>query len=274
MNSIGYRELARNIGRWILRWRHPFWWLPDVPSEQDEAYRRVWANLRQVNQVVDGRHDTDDWYQRTGDFVYVCARVPADSLSADYDRLLETLQEFPFTRPIPRQSLNITVQELGYLIDRPHGRDEITQQWLDEFIQHAETPISSFAPFDVRMGGANSFVDAAILDVHDNGWLSRIHARLLDFVSQPPSMRYAYLPELIVAQYIRVAPIASLVRALTPFRDMTFGTFRVTSIDVMRVKTSEVFAEPELVHSFELGNEPGIIDRVSPVDDRSSRAAR
>lgn len=271
MNSIGFRELARNIGRWILKWRHPLWWLPDVPSEQDEAYRRIWANLRQVDRVVDGRHDTDDWYARTGDFVYVCARIPIDVLTPDYERLVETLERFPFARIVPRPYLNITVQELGYLTERPVGRDEITQHWLDEFIQHAERPIGSFRPFDVRLGGANSYVDAAFIDVHDNGWLSRIHNRLLDFVSQPPSTRYAYLPELIVAQYVQVAPIDTLVRALTPFRDTAFETFRITTIDVMRVSTSETFAEPQLVHSFELGNEPGIIDRVSPGDDRAHR---
>lgn len=263
MNSIGYRQLARNIGQWILKWRHPLWWLPDVPSEQDEAYRRIWSNLRQVHQVVDGRHDTDDWYARDGDFVYVCARVPADVLSPDYDELLDTLAKYSFARAIPRHHLKIIVQELGYLTERPRGRDEITDRWLEEFIQQAENPVSSFRPFDVLLGGANSFVDAAFLDVHDNGWLSRIHTRLLDFVSQPPSTRYAYLPELIVAQYVQVAPIDSLVRALTPFRDRAFGEFRVSSIDVMRVSTTEAFAEPQLVHSFELGHEPGLIDRVS-----------
>ena len=50
-------------------------------------------------------------------------------------------------------------------------------------------------------------LDAAILDVHDNGWLSRIHGRLLDFVSQPPSTRYAYLPELIVGRSGWVAKV-------------------------------------------------------------------
>jgi 2'-5' RNA ligase len=271
LNSIGYRDLARSIGRWIAKWRHPFWWLPDVPSEQDEAYRRIWANLRQVDRVVDGRHDTDDWFARPGDFVWMCARVPEAALLPGFEELVRTLEQFSFTRIVPREYLNITVQELGYLAEQPSGRDEITEEWLEEFIQHAQRPISSFPPFDVAIGGANSFVDAAFLDIHDNGWLSRIHNRLLDFVSQPPSTRYSYLPELIIAQYVQAAPIASLVRALTPFRDRTFGTFRVESIDVMRVSTSETFPEPRLVHRFELGNEPRLIDRVSPADDRAAR---
>lgn len=274
MTSLGYRELARNIGRWVLKWRHPLWWLPDVPSEQDEAYRRIWANLRQATRVADGRHDTEDWYARRGDFVFVCARVPEHALTSDYDRLVDVLGELSFARLVPRSYLNITVQELGYLTDKPHGRDEITPQWLDEFIQHAERPISSFRPFDVRLGGANSFVDAAFLDIHDNGWLSRIHARLLDFVSQPPSTRYAYLPEMIVAQYVRVAPVGSLVRRLTPFRDVTFGTFRVTTIDVVRVSTSDAFATPEVIHSFQLGHEPGLMERVSPAEDRHNGPRR
>lgn len=270
MTSIGYRQLARNIGRWIAKWRHPFWWLPDVPSEQDEAYRRIWANLRQINHVVDGRHDTDDWYRRAGDFVFICARIPEEALTPNYHRFLHVLQGFPFVRTIPPDLLNVTVQELGYLTEHPQGRDEITREWLDEFIRNAETPIKSFRPFDVTLGGANSYVDAAFLDVHDNGWLSRIHVRLLDFVSQPPSMRYAYLPELVVAQYVETAPVDSLVKSLTPFRDTSFGSFRVSTIDVVRVRTDETFARPEVVHSFELGNEPGLMDRVAPVEPDSN----
>lgn len=266
MNSIGYRDLVRNTGRWLLKWRHPLWWLPDVPSEQDEAYRRIWANLRQVDRVVDGRHDTEDWYKRDGDFVFVCARIPEGALAPAYDHLVETVGTFPFARIVPRSFLNITVQELGYMTDRPAGRDEFTRSWLDEFIQQAAKPIQSFSPFDITLGGANSFVDAAFVDVHDNGWLSRMHVRLLDFVSQPPSMRYAYLPELIVAQYVEAAPMESLVRALTPFRDTTFGSFRVTHIDVVCVSTSKTFATPGLLHSFELGHAPGFIDRVNPGD--------
>lgn len=269
MNSIGYRQLGRNIGRWILKWRHPLWWLPDVPSEQDEAYRRIWANLRQVGHVVDGRHDTDDWYRRSGDFIFIAARIPEGVLTSDFEHLTAMLDHFPFTRLVPHHLLNITVQELGYLTESPQGRDEITSEWLNEFIHHAEVPIQSFRPFDVRLGGANSYVDAAFLDIHDNGWLSRIHVRLLDFVSQPPSTRYAYLPELVIAQYIDVAPIETLVKELTPFRDVTFGSFRITTIDVMRVSTSQVFATPEIIHSFELGHEPSLVDRVAPSESES-----
>lgn len=186
-------------------------------------------------------------------------------------QLMDVLQNFPFVRPVPPELLNITIQELGYLTDHPHGRDEITREWLDEFIQHTGTPIQSFHPFDLTVGGANSYVDGAFLDVHDSGWLSRIHTRLLDFVSQPPRTRFAYLPELIVAQYVETAPVESLVRSLTPFRDMTFGSFRVTTIDVMRVRTDQVFARPEVVHTFELGNEPGLMDRVAPMDADTGR---
>jgi hypothetical protein len=274
LNSIGYLDLFRNTGRWLLKWRHPLWWLPDVPSEQDESYRRIWADLRQAGHVVDGRHDTEDWYRRTGDFVYVCANIPDDALGPAYDELVTALSAFPFARPIPRPYLNITVQELGYLSARSSSRDEITDEWLAEFIQQAAVPIQSFSPFDVTLGGANSYVDAAFIDVHDNGWLSRIHGRLLDFVSQPPSMRYAYLPELIVAQYVEVAPVESLVRELTPLRDTIFGSFRVTHIDIMRVSTSEAFATPQLVHRFELGNEPGLMDRVSPAEVEAPLRAR
>ena len=248
---------------WLLRWRHPLWWLPDVPSEQDASYLRIWSNLRQIEEVVDGRHDTSDFLNRRGDLVIVCARVDPTILSPEFDDLMAALSEIDYVRPVPASTFNITVQELGYLSRRPNGRDEITELWLDEYLEQCHLSLRDFRPFDVTLGGANSYADAAFLDVHDNGWFSRIHEVLVDFVSQPPRTRYPFLPEFVIAQYIRTAPIGRLVPILTPFRDMTFGTFRVSHIDVLRIPTSQAFAEPVVIRSYQLGKLTGFMDRVT-----------
>lgn len=233
-----------------------------MPSEQDEAFRRIWQNLRQIEQVADGRHDTEEWRSHGGAFVMCCVRIPADALSPALGDLRDALREFPYTRIHPDGFLHINVQELGFLTPRPEFRGDITQDWLDEFIQNASHPVTEFSPFDVSLGGANSFSDAAFLDVHDNGWLSRIQSRLVDFVKVPPRTRFAYLPVTTIAHYTRIAPIGSLVATLTPFRDTVFGQFRVTSIDVVSVRTGEGYADLEVVHAFELGEQRGLLDRV------------
>lgn len=274
MKDIGFRDFVKKSAQWVLRWRHPFWWLPDVPSEQDESYRRIWSHLRQIERVSDGRHDTEDYLNRRGDLVILCARVPADVLIADLATLQNKLAAHDYVRVVPEQSFTITVQELGYLNPRPNGRDEITEQWLDEYLEQCHISLKDFRPFDVRIGGANSYADAAFLDIHDNGWFSRIHEVLVDFVSQPPRTRYPYLPELIIAQYMKDAPIGTLVHDLTPFRDKDFGSFRVEQIDVLRIPTNEAFAEPQLVQSFELGRLTGFMDRVTSAEAGERKGQR
>lgn len=257
-------QLARNTIGWLLRWRHPLWWLPDIPSEQDEAYRRIWQHLRQVSSVVDGRHDTAGWRSRNGDFVLCCVRIPAGELHPSLDEAREALSQFPFVRLHPDHFLHIPVQELGFLTTNPGRRDEFGQEWLDEFVVQAENPISEFGQFDVTLGGLNSFVDALFLDVHDNGWLHRIQARLIDFVAIPPNTQYSYLPEATIAHYTESAPMENLVATLTPWRDQMFGTFHVESIDVVKLQTGEPYPELELVHRFELGQQHSLLTTVQP----------
>lgn len=256
----------RKSARWVLQWRHPFWWLPDVPIEQDESYRRIWSDLRQVDRVSDGRHDTDDFLNRRGDLVIVCVRIPESAFVSEFHELQEILATQSYARTVPASSYNITVQELGYLSTRPNGRDEITEQWLEEYLEQSHISLKDFRPFDVRFGGVNSYADSAFLDIHDNGWFSRIHDVLVDFVSQPPRTRYPYLPEFIVAQYTRDAPIGTLVHDLTPFRDIEFGRFRVEAIDVLRISTNQAYAEPVVVQTYPLGRLTGFMDRVTSAE--------
>lgn len=266
MKDIGFRDFVKQSARWVLRWRHPLWWLPDVPSEQDASYRRIWSHLRQLDHVVDGRHDTEDYLSRRGDLIIVCARIPAESFAPQFSALRNALAQHDYVRLVPENAFNITVQELGYLSPRPNGRDEITEQWLEEYLEQCHISLKDFRPFDVRFGGANSYADAAFLDIHDNGWFSRIHEVLVDFVSQPPRTRYPYLPELIIAQYVKNAPMGTLVHDLTPFRDSEFGTFRVEQIEVLRIPTNEAFPEPQVVQTFPLGRLTGFMDRVTSAE--------
>jgi 2'-5' RNA ligase len=239
------------------------WWLPDIPSEQDEAYRRIWQNLRQSTQVADGRHDSAEWRNHTGDFALCCVRIPASSLTSNIEDLRAVLRHFPFVRLHPDAFLHITVQELGFIAARPRARDEISPQRLAEFIAQADLPISDFPAFDVSLGGVNSFVDAAFLDVHDDGWLARIQRRLIDFVAIPPDQRFSFLPQVTIAHYTEAAPIDNLPAALAPWRDQTFGVLRVESIDIVRLRTDETYPQLTLEHTFELGRQHPLFETMT-----------
>ena len=221
--------------------------------EQTEGYRRIWQNLRQVTEVQDGRHDGPEWRSREGRFALCCVRIPPGTLSIEFARLRNALAGFPFVRLHPDAFLHIPIQELGFVTDTPAQRDELTPARLQEFIAAAQHPVVEFPRFAISLGGANSFVDAAFLDVHDGGWLSRIHRRLLDFVVIPPDMRFPFLPHATIAHYTRSAPVANLPAVLADWRDQTFATFEATHVEIVLLDTSTPYPEMETVQAFELG---------------------
>ncbi len=235
------------------RARHPLWWLPDPAVQQDEAYRRIWQNLRTLDEVQDGRHDTPQWRTHDGPFVICCVRVPPASFGPELDRLREALASFPFARIHPGSFLHIPIQEIGFLAPTPLQRDELTATRLDEFIAQAQRPMLDFPKFPVVLGPMNSFADAAFLDVDDDGWLSRIHRRLRDFMAVAPSTRYPFVPHVTIAHYDRVAPIGNLPAALAEWRDLPLGEFTVDRVEIVTVNTQEAFPPLEVVHEFMLG---------------------
>lgn len=250
MSRIG--RIRRRLKRWGARVRRPIWWLPDIPAEQDEAYRRIWQELRSHKFVYDGRHDTAEWRGRSGQFALCLIRVPASALDRDFDEVRETLDRFPFVRLHPDYFLHIPIQELGFVTDKPKRRDEMTPARLQEFIGMARQPVGEFATFQVRLGGVNSFLDAAFLDVHDNGWCSRIHHRLRDFTIVQPDTTYPYLPQVTIAHYIEHAPVGRLPAALSPWRDNTLGQFTATEVEIVTLRLDEPYPPLETVATLAL----------------------
>lgn len=233
--------------------RHPLWWLPDPVANQDEAFRRVWQHLRLCNEVRDGRHDSEEWRAHAGRFAMCCVRIPAGTLGESYAALQQALAQFPFVRLHPDSYLHIPVQEIGFLVEEPQHRNELGQATLEEFITLAERPLLDFPQFPIQLGPANSFADAAFLDVRDNGWLSRIHRRLVDFSTVPPSTKFPFLPHMTIAHYDRIAPIGNLPGVLAEWRDLTLGAFVAEQVDVVLLDTNETYPPFELAHSFPLG---------------------
>ncbi len=182
-----------------------------------------------------------------------CVRVPIGAMSPAFDDLRAALTQFPFVRLHPDTFLHIPLQEIGYLVKDPERRDELSETQLEEFIGLAARPLLDFPVFPIELGPVNSFADAAFLDVNDNGWLSRIHRRLMDFSTVPPSTRYPYVPHMTIAHYDRVAPIGNLPAVLAEWRDQMLGSFEARQVDVVLLDTRETFPPFELAHSFPLG---------------------
>ncbi|MEJ7837918.1 MAG: 2'-5' RNA ligase family protein [Thermomicrobiales bacterium] len=244
------RSRRPRIPNWI---RHPLWWMPDIPAEQQRSFDRIWNRFETIAMIEDGRHDTDAWTSRAGDFILCCVKIPREALGPEYEDLRETLGAATPVRLHPPEFLHITVQEIGFVVDKPSSRDEFTAARLDEFLGYIDGPIGDFNPFTIELAGINSFSDAAFFNIRDNGWLSRIHFRMRDFVIIPPNKHFPYLPITTIANYTESAPAADLRELLIPFRDTSFGTFQVEEIDILRLNVREPYPELRIERTIKLG---------------------
>jgi len=234
-------------GAWRRRVRHPLSWMPDVPVEQARAFDQTWQAFSEAATVVDGRHDNARWHDRHCTFAICCVRVPAEAIQPALDEARAALSDIPFLRLHPNSFLHIPIQELGFLKPFPKQRDEINELRLDEFASVARIPVGEYTPFTVTLGPINSFQDAPFLEVRDNGFLSRLHRRLLDVAVVPPNMRYAYLPHVTIGHYTEEAPIGALREHLQPFREVIFGSFTVTELDIIAISTDQAYPEPDIL---------------------------
>jgi len=215
--------------------------LSQQAQEQEAAYRRLWQAFRSFRHVVDGRHDGPEWRERGGVFAACLIRVPAPLLQPDLDRLRAALAGLPIVRPHPDHFLHIMLQELGFVVNEPRRSDEISPERLEEFTSHAATAVAELPPVVIGLGGANSFQDAVFLDVHDDGLLARLHARLRDLAAIKSPPRFAYLPHTTVAHYTAKAPIGRLPAMLANWRDQHFGRFLATQVEVVTFSVDDPY---------------------------------
>jgi len=222
-------------------------------EEQENAFRRIWQTFRAVHGVTDGRHDTAAWRDHEGVYALCIVRVPGAVLQPDLANLRAALAAYPFVRCHPDGFLHISLQELGFLCDAPSRDDEISSTRLDEFISMASDPIGDQRAFDVSLGGVNSFLDAAFLDIHDGGQCAPIHSRLFELAAIPRAPDYPFVPHTTVAHYTREAPSLHLAASLAPWRNVAFGTFRVEQIEVVTMRLDEPYPPLETYATLPLG---------------------
>lgn len=247
----------RGVHRRIRIVRPSTWW-PTLAMRQGEAFRRIWQALRQHDAVVSGAPDPAHWQERAELFATCVIPIPATpELSDALSPLRDALGQFPFVRLYGDDQLVIPIQELGFVVDTPTRPDETSLDRITEFARHATIPITDFPAFRVQIGGFNSFLDVPFLDVIDDGWSSRMHHRLRDFLPSQPDDSFAFLPHIVLGEYTRSEEMGSFPAQMAPWRDRLFGEFIADRLHIIGIPTRDRDATPMVLHDFELGHERG-----------------
>jgi len=214
---------------------------------QDAAYRQIWNAFGYYPETADGRHDSESWSAAPGPFAICLIRFEPRLLQPSLNEILSGLGGFPFVRSHPDHFLHITLQELGFISENPKNPDEITQERIDEFIAGASSALAGAIPFDIVLGGANSFQDAVFLDVHDRGQCSRMHTRLRELAAIPSQPKFGYVPHCTIAHYTEARNAPGLHETIAKWRDRRFGSFTVHEISIVTIDLGEPYPELQTI---------------------------
>ena len=128
------------------------------------------------------------------------------------------------------------IQEIGFTTTHPTRQDELTFDRFDELTTAFSSALRDISPFQISVGSANSFEDAAFLEVQDGGRCSAVHGRLREVAAVPMIPRYAYLPHITIAHYLGSFDSMDTLRTLQRYRNVEFGKFEVTEIEIATLR--------------------------------------
>jgi 2'-5' RNA ligase len=216
---------------WIKTWQ-----ARRALRRQESGFRRMWQAFVRYPTLVDGRHDDANWRSHNGRFACCMIRVPSAALLPPLNDFRAALEPLAQARLHPDHFLHIMVQEIGFVCRHPDETTELSIDRFDELGMALSTALTDMTAFDVVVRGANSFEDAAFLEVHDGGRCSALHKRLREVAAVPLIPRYAYLPHITVAHYLGEFPADDMIRTLQEFRETEFGVFRVTEVEIATLR--------------------------------------
>lgn len=233
---------------WLDRWRER-----RGARRRDGAYRRLWQAFTRYPTLADGRHDDEVWRAHEGRFAGCLIRVPASQLQPELDRLRSALDRPSEIRLHPDHFLHIMIQEIGFVCRTATKPDELTIERFDEVSTALASALDDIASFEVTIGAANSFEDAAFLEIHDRGGTELIHRRLREVAAVPMIPRYAFLPHMTIAHYLGSFDALPVIKALQPFRSAQFGSFQVTEVEIVTMRVDVDYSPLYTTRKLRLG---------------------
>jgi 2'-5' RNA ligase len=138
---------------------------------------------------------------------------------------------------VPPAWLHLTVQGVGFA-------DTLSAAHRQALVHEAARVMRAAPAFRVRLGGANSFPDVAILEVYDDGHIRALRHRLRTAVpwlaegGRDPLVQDGvdrFMPHLSLAYYHAGVERRAVSEALAPFRDAELGAVRVTAVQLVEV---------------------------------------
>ena len=212
-----------------------------------ENYGRVWERFVRERRLEFGGHMDPEW--QDGHALSASLMVPVDALRLR-DRLepmRDALRPFPFVSLHPDHFMHLTLILLGFLVDEPQEKGEISSDGLRRIEADARRALAGFPAFKIELANLNAFPGAAFVEAHDGGMLDDLRGALamgcgLEKPKGPPHLTLAYFQ----APDGTAAPQA-LVSAIEGYRDWPVGETRVDGVEMTLLDLRTDYPEPEVL---------------------------
>jgi 2'-5' RNA ligase len=156
--------------------------------------------------------DFPEWHRGRKTYTVWILPLENEAIRDKFEAAREHLNGY-LLEPYQRQP-HITLFVCGFLVDAPRYEDDFTQAQLGSQIQALEN--TRMRPFEIEIGGLNSFASAPFLEVHDpQGGIASLRETLAngarEFRTAP------YRPHLTVGLYAGAFASEEVVRRLAEF---------------------------------------------------------
>ncbi len=208
-------------------------------------YRQVWERFVRDRRLEFGGHTDPDW--QDGHALSASLMVPVDAsrLRERLEPLREALLPFPFVSLHPDHFMHITLFLLGFLVEEPEEKAEVSRERLGRIEADAREALASFPTFTVELANLNAFPGAAFVEAHDGGMLDRLREALslgcgLERPEGPPHLTLAYF------QAPDGTPVPdALVSTIERYRDWPVGELAVEDVEMTLLDLRKDYPEPE-----------------------------
>lgn len=198
-------------------------------------FQTTWREFQQPGGVVNSLASWAAGTPRGARYLTYLIPVGLDPRVGEAVSSVQRALGYPFVEPVQLPALHITVQGVDF-------RDRLSPEQQTALRVAGAQALAEAEPFAVAIRNANSFGDAAILEVHDGGAIRDLRARLrraLPWLAEEDRDRLVrdgrdtFLPHISIAYYNAESPSRPIALALQRFRRLEVAELRVGGVQLV-----------------------------------------
>jgi len=204
--------------------------------------------------VYSGNWARGGWSRGRGEYLTFVIRVEDEKVAGKILDIQKRLSVISCVDPFPKDYFHVTVKGGGFLVETKKSNDEVSRENVAEIMSQADKALMGTKAFQISLKRLNVFSDVVFVEVHDDGKIRKIHKLLKEQVNFLRSSKFegeSFVPHLSICGFKNEKEFNKLLKALEKFRNTSFGSFHVNSLDLIIAHLNHKYPVLETIHTFE-----------------------